>query len=69
MTLNEALVASTINAAASLGIAATHGSIEVGKVADFVIISNPKWEHLIYEMIDPPIERVVKRGTTVYHTK
>jgi hypothetical protein len=32
MTMNEALVASTINAAASIGRGATHGSIECGKV-------------------------------------
>ena len=42
MSLNEALAASTINAAHSLGRSATHGSIEIGKVADFVVIDAPK---------------------------
>ena len=38
LSMEEALVAATINAAASLGKADTHGSIEVGKIADMVII-------------------------------
>lgn len=38
MSLSEALAASTINSAHSLGRSATHGSIEKGKVADLVII-------------------------------
>lgn len=66
MTMNESLNASTINSAASLGLSATHGSIEVGKVGDFVILDASKWEHIIYEMADPPIQFVFKRGITVY---
>ncbi len=38
MSLTEAMAAATINAAHSLGRAATHGSIEVGKVADLVVV-------------------------------
>lgn len=38
MTMNEALVASTINAAASVGLSKSHGSLEVGKVGDMVIL-------------------------------
>lgn len=38
MSTEEAVVASTINAAASLNMSATHGSIEVGKVGDIVIL-------------------------------
>ncbi|KAL9646725.1 hypothetical protein ABK040_001147 [Willaertia magna] len=34
MTLNEALVATTLNAAASIGKSDTHGSLHVGKVGD-----------------------------------
>jgi len=65
MTMNEALVAATINAAASLEKSKQYGSIEVGKYGDFVIINNAKWEHLIYEMVDPPIEYVIKKGKVV----
>jgi imidazolonepropionase len=67
MTLNEALVAATINAAASIGRGATHGSIEVGKQADFVITRpGTTWEHLIYEIGDPPIGTVIKSGEVVF---
>ncbi|XP_062522801.1 probable imidazolonepropionase isoform X2 [Corticium candelabrum] len=41
ITLNEALAASTINAAAALGKADTHGSLEVGKVGDIIIVDAP----------------------------
>ncbi|XP_070559217.1 probable imidazolonepropionase [Ptychodera flava] len=68
MSMNEALAAATINAAASLGKADTHGSLEVGKVGDLVIINAPRWEHLIYQMggHDHLIQYVVKRGDVVY---
>lgn len=65
MTMNEALVATTINAAASLNKSKTHGSLEVGKFGDMVIIGASNWEHIIYEMVDPPIEYVIKKGNVV----
>jgi imidazolonepropionase len=66
MTLNEALVAVTINAAASINRSKTHGSIEVGKMGDFVIVNSPRWEHIVYEMTDPPITHVIKLGKIVH---
>ncbi len=42
MTMPEALVASTINAAASLGVSDQYGSIEVGKQGDMLILNAPK---------------------------
>jgi imidazolonepropionase len=66
MTLNEALVASTINAAASLNRSETHGSIEVGKRADLVILDHSDWRHVIYEMVDPPIAATIINGKAVY---
>ena len=42
MSMNEALAAATINAAASLGRSQTHGSIEVGKVADMIVVDAPR---------------------------
>ncbi len=41
MTIEEALVASTINAAASLDLQAVAGSLEVGKPLDAVIVNGP----------------------------
>ncbi|XP_064417865.1 probable imidazolonepropionase isoform X2 [Latimeria chalumnae] len=40
MSMNEALAAATINAAYALGRSHTHGSLEVGKQGDFVIINS-----------------------------
>ncbi|CAK4702148.1 hypothetical protein LEN26_018790 [Aphanomyces euteiches] len=65
MTMKEALVGATINAAASVDRADTHGSIEVGKCADLLVLDAPQWEHLIYEMADPPIQHVLKNGKFV----
>ena len=42
MSLTEAMAAATINAAHSLGRSRTHGSVEKGKVADFVVVAAPK---------------------------
>jgi len=42
MSLNEALAASTINSAYSIGRSETHGSIEKNKVADLVVIDSVK---------------------------
>ncbi|KAG8197512.1 hypothetical protein JTE90_007250 [Oedothorax gibbosus] len=68
MSMEEALNASTINAAASLGKSATHGSIEKGKQADFLIINAERWEHLIYQMAAQGslINNVIKKGNVVY---
>merc|ERR1712004_382876 len=49
MTMTEALTASTINAAASVGKSETHGSLEIGKYGDMLILDAPRWEHLIYQ--------------------
>lgn len=68
MTINEALVASTINAAASIGRSHSHGSLEVGKVADMLILDCPRWEHLIYQFggHDHVIKHVIKKGRVVH---
>lgn len=65
MTMNEALVAATLNAAASLNRSSMYGSLEVGKMGDCVIIDAPIWEHLVYEIVDPPISHVVHHGRIV----
>lgn len=40
--MSEVLTAATINAAASIGLSHTHGSLEVGKVADMIIVNAPR---------------------------
>ncbi|GIY05833.1 probable imidazolonepropionase [Caerostris extrusa] len=68
MTMEQALHASTINAAASLGKANTHGSLEIGKFADIVMINAPRWEHIIYQMGSHAslIAKVIKKGKIAY---
>eukprot|EP00743_Colponemidia_sp_Colp-15_P002051 GILK01002225.1.p1 GENE.GILK01002225.1~~GILK01002225.1.p1 ORF type:complete len:448 (+),score=74.52 GILK01002225.1:72-1346(+) len=65
MTMPEALVAATLNAAASMNRSDSHGSLEPGKVGDMLILGAPAWEHLIYQMVDPPIAAVIKHGQVV----
>merc|ERR1719483_2776 len=67
MTLPEVLVASTINSAHSIGRGGSHGSIEKGKVADLVILSETKWEHLVYQFgnHDKVVKHVVKNGELI----
>lgn len=68
MSMSEALVASTINAAASLGRADSVGSIEVGKQADLVVLDSPRWEHIVYQLgsQEHVIRNVIKKGRVVH---
>mmetsp|Transcript_49849 Transcript_49849/g.128263 ORF Transcript_49849/g.128263 Transcript_49849/m.128263 type:complete len:91 (+) Transcript_49849:359-631(+) len=65
MTMNEALAAATINAAGSVCKSDEYGSLEVGKYGDMLVIDSPRWEHLVYELIDPPLHAVYKKGKKV----
>jgi len=66
MTLNEALAAATINAAHSIGRGASHGSLQVGKVADMLVLGEKRWEHLVYQLGSRDVIRhVVKKGNIV----
>lgn len=42
MSMPEVLVAATLNAAAALGRSDMHGSLEIGKLANFLILDNPR---------------------------
>jgi imidazolonepropionase len=63
MTFEEALVAATINGAWSLDVADTCGSLEVGKLADAVIVGGDAIN--LIRMGAPSIAAVVKRGRVV----
>lgn len=65
LTMNESLVAATINAAGSLGVADEHGSIEPGKWGNLILLDAPRWEHITYELYDPPIESVFVKGKVI----
>uniref|UniRef100_A0A915BMR8 Probable imidazolonepropionase n=1 Tax=Parascaris univalens TaxID=6257 RepID=A0A915BMR8_PARUN len=68
MSMSEALVASTINAAHSLARGKTHGAICKGRNADIIIVDAPRWEHLIYQFgcHNVIIKHVIKNGNLVY---
>ena len=66
MTLEEALVAATINAAASLDRADRVGSLEVGKQMDAVIIDGTLADSI--RVGAPVIRGVIKRGQLVSST-
>jgi imidazolonepropionase len=61
----EAIVASTINAAASLDMAAEVGSLEPGKRADFVIHECEDYRELAYFLATPARPRVFVDGCEV----
>ena len=65
LTVEEALTAATLNAAAAVGRASEIGSIEVGKRADLTILSGPTHHHLVYHFGVNPVRHVVKNGHVV----
>lgn len=62
MTPEEALAGATIHAAQALGMAQTHGSLEVGKVADFVAWDIERPADLAYWLGGDLGKRVVRHG-------
>ena len=65
----EALIASTINAAHSIGKASEIGSLEIGKQADLAIIDAPNHKFLAYHFGVSMVDTVVKKGKTVFSQK
>jgi imidazolonepropionase len=65
MTTEEALVASTINAAHSIQRAGEVGSLEEGKKADIVIFDAPNHKHFAYHYGVNLAEKVFKNGRLV----
>ena len=66
MSPEEALTATTLNGAAAIDRATTHGSIEAGKVADIVFYDMPSLAYLPYHIGVSEIAAVVKRGKIVF---
>ena len=66
MTPAEIVTALTINAAAAVGRADRIGSLEVGKQADFIVLSHPSHLYLPYHAGVNCVETVVKHGRIVH---
>lgn len=65
LTVEEALTAATLNAAAAIGRAESRGSLEPDKLADLVVLSEPTHHHLVYHYGVNPVRHVVKAGRVV----
>lgn len=65
MSPEEALTAATLNGAAAIDRASTHGSIEKGKHADFVLYDIPNLSYLPYHIGVSDIAAVIKSGKIV----
>lgn len=67
LTPEEALAGVTLNAAKALGLAASRGSLEVGKVADFVAWQIRRPAELAYWLGGDLPKRIIRHGEEVAH--
>jgi imidazolonepropionase len=65
MSVEEAITASTINAAHAIDRADNIGSLEVEKKADIIILDIPNHKHLPYHFGVNLVEKVIKDGRVV----
>lgn len=66
MTIDEALMAITINAAYALGLQNRKGSIEIGKDADLIILNTDDYREIFYNPDPSIINTVIAKGKIVY---
>jgi len=66
LTPAQAIVASTINAAAAIRRTEILGSIESGKQADILVLSVPDYRHLGYRFGTNLVSIVIKNGELVF---
>ena len=65
LTPEEALLGVTQHAAKALGLAATHGTLEVGKAADFILLEINHPIELAYMIGFNPCAAIIKQGTLI----
>jgi imidazolonepropionase len=63
MTPEEAITASTLNAAAAIGVSDQVGSIEIGKRADIILYDIPDYRYLAYHFGVNLASKIIKNGT------
>jgi imidazolonepropionase len=66
MTLEEALLGITLNAAHAMGLEDDVGSLAPGKLCDLVLCDAPDWRHVAYFYGVNHVKSVVKRGRVVW---
>ena len=66
LTVEEALLAYTRNAALALGMAGTHGALEPGRLADFVLWDVGTLAELVYWLGASPCRAVIRHGQIVH---
>ena len=66
MSVAEAITASTFNAACTLERQHEIGSLEVGKMADILIMDMPSYRYLPYHFGSNNVAKVLKRGEIIF---
>lgn len=66
LSVDEAIVAATLNAAAASGLENEAGSLEPGKRCDFVVLEDSERRQLIYNVGASRLRLVVARGEILY---
>ena len=69
ITIEEAVTALTINAAAAIDRADTIGSLDVGKHADLAVLEYPSYKFMPYHIGISTVDQVVKKGNLVFDRK
>ena len=69
LTLEETIVAHTLNAAWVLQMDDVSGSIEVGKSADFIILNHNLFEIEPTEIHNTEVQKTIFKGNEVYSAK
>jgi imidazolonepropionase len=66
LSIEEAIIALTINGAAAVNRADEIGSIDIGKKADIVILEFPSYKYIPYHVGVSTVEKVIKNGKLVF---
>jgi len=69
MTIEEAITAATLNAAAALELADEIGSLEEGKAADLILLELENYRQIPYFFGHNPVRRVICGGKPVYEAR
>jgi len=69
MTPKEVIQATTLHAARSMGQEKEIGSLDVGKVADLILLDIPNYKYLPYHFGVDHVELVIKNGKIVYRNQ